>query len=235
MKNWLIRCALYLYPRAWRERYHEELAATIEDMPNAGWGTAWDLGRGAIAMQIHRNGRNAMKMVMLFGLAGLLIAGVGSFAIRDQYHSMAAIKIAEGVGEETVHGGVQRALDRQQLQRLLDQHRLFPGDPNALDEFAKHVKVESPQRLRNGTSAIRVGFQYPDRIVALRVTMEITGSILREIAGSSLLDGASLPQQPVLPNRPVVAFIGMLGGALLGALWLLLRRFLRPATPPPAA
>jgi len=44
---------LRLYPRAWRERYGEELSALIETQSPLGLGTWLDLLRGALAAHLH--------------------------------------------------------------------------------------------------------------------------------------------------------------------------------------
>ena len=70
--DWVIR----LYPRAWRERYGDEFAATLEELPGHGrdWGTLLDVSKGAIAMQAQRNVVSVLKLATAASVAGLVIA-----------------------------------------------------------------------------------------------------------------------------------------------------------------
>lgn len=76
--NRLIR----LYPRAWRERYGEEFAALVRDLPDGRHrpGLIWDIGRGAL--DAHFRGRYGMRRyfadpALRRGLYdGLIVAGL---------------------------------------------------------------------------------------------------------------------------------------------------------------
>jgi len=61
----LMRLALRLYPRSWRQRYGAELEALIEDS-QPGWRGAIDIARGGVAMRL----RSAPAILLLGTLAG---------------------------------------------------------------------------------------------------------------------------------------------------------------------
>ena len=99
--------------------------------------------------------------------------------------------------------------------------------------------------------SFQISFEYPDRLKAQAVVRDmvskfIEGNFLAErrlghtpASGGltmEVLDGASLPDNPVAPNRPVIAAIGLVAGALLGTVLAWRRRLAahpQPARPEP--
>ena len=218
MKRRLLALAVHLYPRAWRDRYGVEFAATLEDMPAPGWAALWNVIQGGLAMQIHRHGRTVATAAVL----GALLAWAGSFAIRDVYSSRAALngKVSPGA----ILPATERVLASPRFRALVNKFGL-PGP-----QLEKHVSVSRVIPRRHGDVAFSVGFLATDPAVARAVTRELTQAIIDESGGQlSVLDSASLPEMPLYPNRKVIAFIGLLAGTLLGGLWVLLRS--KPAQP----
>jgi signal peptidase I len=71
----LARIAILLYPRAWRDRYGEELAALVEDS-GRGWLDVIDVTKGGIVMQL-RNGRTLAAIGAALAAATVVVI-VGS-------------------------------------------------------------------------------------------------------------------------------------------------------------
>lgn len=82
-KHWL----LYLYPRAWRERYAEEYLALLEACPFSLW-TIWDVCLGAIDAHLHldtltgrmfplMNKLRTSAVIVFCAYIGFVVAGLG--------------------------------------------------------------------------------------------------------------------------------------------------------------
>ena len=76
MRNLLI----YLYPRAWRKRYAEELEALIQDAP-ASWQNDIDLFTGAIKMRLRWN--VGLPLITALVIAGTLAGLAASYMIAQ--------------------------------------------------------------------------------------------------------------------------------------------------------
>jgi LPS O-antigen subunit length determinant protein (WzzB/FepE family) len=50
------------------------------------------------------------------------------------------------------------------------------------------------------------------------------GEELDALVEVEVLDRPSLPRRPIFPNRPMIVTVGLLGGAVLGLLAVLVRR-----------
>ncbi|MBM3797139.1 MAG: hypothetical protein FJW31_24520 [Acidobacteria bacterium] len=74
----LLSLAVYLYPLAWRDRYGDEFNATLEDMPAPRWAAVWNVIQGALTMQAKSNGAIVTRMMTVWGIAGTVLAGLGS-------------------------------------------------------------------------------------------------------------------------------------------------------------
>ena len=157
------------------------------------------------------------RMAAATGLAGALLAGAGSLAIDNVYHSRAALTGAEVTPESIL----------QTTERVLAKRGITSADAK------KQVRVSSPVKRRNGEYAFSVAFAAADRRVAREVTSELAQAIIDESNGRiSMLDRASLPGTPTFPNREMIAFTGLLAGAVAGTLWAVFRR--RPPAAAPA-
>lgn len=229
----LLSLAMRLYPRAWRDRYAVEFEATLDDMPHPGWTTLRDIVKGAIAMQLQLNGKSAMKGAAAFGLAGMLAAGALSFAIPNRYLSSAAVE-AVGAEPQAVAAAVTNSISKERVQALMDKHKLFPGEQpvSALGHLKRNIRVSPVMTTKRGRNWFRVEFVHGDPVTAQTIATELTDTILQEHARAAtsgkltLLDSASRPRtdQPIYPNRFMVAFTGLLAGTLIGAVWALAAR-----------
>ncbi len=186
-------------------------------------------------MQVHQNGPGVLKLVALFGLAGLVIGAGVSLAIADRYVSIAVVE-ATAVEPKVVADEVVRTMAPERLQALVDKHRLYPQERGSQVEpaelLARRVHVTSSKEFGARRRAFRVEFVHDDPKTAQDVVEEVTESILAEQSGASagsgkmlsILDSASFDRDPIYPNRPVIGFIGVLIGATSGAVWAILRR-----------
>jgi len=68
-----------------------------------------------------------------------------------------------------------------------------------------------------------ISCDYPDKLKAQAVVRELVSSFAGEKI-LEILDRPSLPQRPIFPNRPMIVTAGLLGGAVLGLLAVLVRR-----------
>jgi hypothetical protein len=226
----LLRWALRWYPRDWRGRYGEEFAALLDELPGAGWATVWDVWKGAIDMQLHRNGRPALRLVMWFGLAGLVAAAAISMTVPDRYVAPAVLEVNAGVDEKQLSEDVRKALAPERLSALIVQHALYKEDRESLRTLRKNITVSGVQPFEGGRRrAIRIVFHGDDPRVVQSVTNALAASVT---AGGrlSVLDSAPSPEA-YYPNRPVFAFTGLLAGAILGAAWAAWRHHRRSSIP----
>ncbi len=217
MKRRLLTLAVYLYPRAWRNRYAAEFTATLEDMPAPGWAAVSNVIQGALVMQIHRNGRAIATAAVL----GALLAWAGSFAIRDVYRSEALI-----TGQPAAfQSAVPPVLAKKRLQALIEKHGLYHSEresrpiEDVIQTMLQNISISAPMHRKSGDDAFGVAFRYPDARAANRVVVDLSQALLAEQPQLVLLHEASRSQQALYPNRKVIAFIGLLAGALFGALW----------------
>ncbi len=223
-----------LYPSAWRERYGDEFLATVEDMPAPGWATVWDAAKGAIAMQLHQNGRTFFRRAAIFGLAGFLLAGLVSLQIPDEFHAAATLG-AGNTDAESIRQAARRALSRGQLLELVDKHGLYASERARLPlediygTMRNNIKVSALRGQDPSKRFFQLGFTYENGPLAQRVTNDLVAALLQENHAANgrvsltVLDAPPNPS-PIYPNRPVFALTGLLGGALLGAAWTLFRR-----------
>jgi uncharacterized protein involved in exopolysaccharide biosynthesis len=68
-----------------------------------------------------------------------------------------------------------------------------------------------------------ISCEYPDKLKAQAVVCELVSSFATEKI-LEVLDLPSLPQRPIFPNRPMIVTMGLLGGAVLGLLAVLVWR-----------
>jgi len=131
MKN-TARFLARLYPAGWRARYGEELEALLEDS-SAGFGSSFDLLKGAVKMQLSLP--SFPKLALFLSFAGIL-AGFGvSFLVTPTYVSEAVMEYevspagstANGIGSalrEHVMASQNEVLSRTSLKFLIEDPRL---------------------------------------------------------------------------------------------------------------
>jgi uncharacterized protein involved in exopolysaccharide biosynthesis len=252
----LIRWTARLYPARWRARYGEELDALVEDIQPQ-WQDLFNVLLGALRMQMTT--WNYLKIVAAVALAGALVAGVFAFRTPERYVSTAVMRIAPAGQADTDSQG---ALDRVvQLQRqILSRRRLaeiitrpalnlYPEDRKKmpLEDVVenmrnKALRIQSMQTQGGGALALRISFEYPDKMKAQAVVRELLKMFLEQNNATwknqgpsavkilEILDPPSLPQQPLSPDRPMIVTAGLLGGAVLGLLAVLVWRGRRSST-----
>ena len=201
----LIHWVAGLYPAAWRERYGGELDALVEDIQPR-WEDLFNVLLGALRMQMTM--RNSLKVVAAAALAGALVAGMLAFRTQERYVSTAVMRIAPAGQADS---DPQRTLDR--LQQKANQ--LLSRD--------KALRIRLVQAQGGRGPAFVISCEYPDKLKAQTVVRELVSSFAAETI-LEILDRPSLPQRPIFRNRPMIVAVGLLGGALLGLLAVLVRR-----------
>ena len=201
----LIRWTTRLYPAPWRDRYGAELDALVEDIQPQ-WKDLFNVLLGALRMQM--TPWNSMKLVSAVALAGALAAGVFAFRIPERYVSTAVMRIAPAGQADS---DPQRTLDR--LQQKANQ--LLSRD--------KALRIRLVQAQGGRGPAFVISCEYPDKLKAQAVVSELVSSFATEKI-LEVVDLPSLPQRPVFPNRPMIVAAGLLGGAVLGLLAVLVWR-----------
>ena len=206
--------AARLYPLAWRERYGEEFAAMIEDLPEgrARWTTVGDIVRGALFMRVRRG---VMGMAVMGGLVGLAMAAVVSMAIPDRYVTESLVRVESGVGDEALAAMVKRSLEPEKLERLAAKYRLYGGEEGAV-RLQKDLRVAYVKPRADGSRAIRIGFAHGTPEVARQVASELTAALLQAETGLQLLDSPALPTSPAFPNRLNILIFGCAMGLVAG-------------------
>ena len=219
----LLLWAARLYPRAWRERYGEEFAAMIEDLPagRARWTTVGDILRGALFMRVRRG---VMGMAVMGGLAGLLIAvGIG-LAIPDRYVTGALVRVGADVGDEALTAVVERTLEREELERVAGKYGMYGRRADVAERMQEDVYVSWMHPGKDGSRGLRIGFRHSVPETARRVAGELTAAMIRGQAGLTLVDAPALPRSPYGPNRTTIALLGMGAGTMAGLVAGYLRR-----------
>jgi hypothetical protein len=138
-----------------------------------------------------------------------------------------------------------KVLSRGALAGIIGAEKLYPGEKTAKDRVARMQRdvTISPVQGRDGRPlALVMRFRYPDagkaqqvvwKLVALMMEDNITGAGVGQGSGGiaalldarhlgsqmEVLDPASLPQAPLLPNRRAMIAVGLGAGLLIGALF----------------
>jgi hypothetical protein len=144
------------------------------------------------------------------------------------------------------------ALSRDSLMAIMDKFDLYPKEraskpaEEVLDTMARAIRI----RRLGQSQAFSVSFLYPESaraqlVVAALISRiadqniraerarwrnahesEAVGNVIDRKLGAVLevLDGASLPEHPIAPNRAIVTALGLLAGWILGAITLSVRQ-----------
>lgn len=234
----MTRWAARLYPRWWRERYGEEFAALLDDT-NPGTRGAFDILKGALAMQMTTlSAKRAFCLTVLSGLLPGLLAGlVVAFTLTPQYSSKAALEI---LGTETnlealtpVKATAQQIFGRGTLIRLIQDLNLYPNLrqkktlEDLLETMRRDIRVSF---LRASKPIFQVEFRYPDSAIAQRTVSALTAEF--EKFGFNVTSPASRSYNPIFPNRLNFSMMGLAIGTAFGfvaALTVHLRRRVKHA------
>lgn len=241
-----IKLAAQLYPRGWRARYGEEFDALLEDV-GAGPREFVDVMRGAVKMQLTRGSdwKIVAAMAVAGAIAAAAVsfrvperyvsaAVVRVTPPRDAQHGV-AVDTGPVLQEVLSRGSLSELIQRPSLN-------LYPEDRHRIpmEEVIERMRNRDIQVQWSGTD-MRISFAYPVRAKAQAVTRALMTrfteqervmsrfrtEMWRRIwpqsavppAGTvEVLDPASLPAQPIGPNRLAFLAAGLCAGLILGLL-----------------
>jgi hypothetical protein len=238
-----------LYPAGWRERYAAELDALIEDIKPK-WQDLFNVLLGALRMQMKTS--NYLRIGAAAGLVGGLLAGVIAFRTHEGYISQAVIRITP-VGQANIDRQALDRFIRQMKQEILSRRslgemitrpalNLYPEDrermplEDVVENMRRAVSIKLVEVPSERGAAFEFSYLYPDKFKAQSVANELTARLIEQNltiqenqAASApmifrLLEPPSLPKRPVGPNRTTIVTEGLLGGAVLGLLAVLVRQ-----------
>jgi hypothetical protein len=192
MRRW-IHLAAALYPRSWRAEYGEEFDALLDEM-RPSWRVLRNVFGGAIAMQLTK-GMTWWKLAA----AGAVVAAGLSFTLPVNYVSTATIRVTpqqDPIRPATPQQLEERAgdhlvsletdiLSRRSLAEIIQQpsldlyreeRRRMPLE-DIVEEMRNdiHIEASSPE-------AVRISFQYPDRVKAQATLYELVHRFTQENA-----------------------------------------------------
>jgi hypothetical protein len=231
----VLRFLIYLYPAWWRRRYGLELEALLEDSGSR-WRDVWDLFRGAIAMRMQMSRWSFVRIVIVCGIAGLVLAGVGalSMPIPYRYRSTATFKI-EPVDTDALNRVVHAAFTPQALSDIIRQEHLYGEAPiDASIERLRRAILIKP----TGSNLGQVSFVYENPVQAQRVTQDLIGRIVSANVTPGINPNGMLIEFAAPPGLPKRQFegkrlslvgLGLPTGMLFGVVLALILRRRRPA------
>ncbi len=210
----VLRFLVLLYPRSWRARYGCEFEALLEDA-GLRWRDLGDVVLSALAVQMRTWGVG--KIVAALGLAGALAGVAGSFALPEQFVSEAVLHSEHADRTDPIGSAAfSHALQRQSLEEVIRQEDLYarelsqkPMEDVFLD-MRQAIRISSP-----ASGMINIAFNYDDRYKAQRALADLVNLVRRELPDAEIRGEASLPQNPVKPNRMMVAGYGLGVGLLV--------------------
>ena len=215
--------------------------------------------RGAARAAKDKTAWNSLKVVAAVALAGALAAGVFAFRTPDRYVSTAVMRLipagqAIGDGQRALDRLVelqQKVLSRESLGEIITQpafdlyredRKRMPLEDVVENMRNKALRFQLMQTQGGSVPAFSISCEYPDNLKAQAVARELAYRFYRQniaiqrAQGPSaqenleVIDPASLPGRPFYPNRPVAVGVGLLGGAVLGLLAVLVWRVSRSST-----
>jgi uncharacterized protein involved in exopolysaccharide biosynthesis len=239
----LIRWAARLYPALWRERYGGELDALIAEIQPE-WQDLSNVLLGALRMQMMTG--SSLKIVAAVGLAGGLLGGVFALRAPDRYVSTGVVRFTPAGHADSDRQWAldrfmqmeQEILSRKSLGEMITQPALdlYQEDrkrmplANVVGNMRRALSIKPAQSSRGRVTAFVISCEYPDRFKAQSVVRELVVEFIEQnvttqrnqtpaaAATLQVLDPASLPERPCWPNRPMMISVGLLGGAVLGLL-----------------
>jgi capsular polysaccharide biosynthesis protein len=140
--------------------------------------------------------------------------------------------------------GGQSWLSRRSLGELMTQPALdlYPEDrkrmplEDVVENLRKALRINLLEGPTRRATTFEISCMYPDRFKAQSVVRVVVTKFVEQIDTTQrnqappaavtlqLLDPANLPKQPIFPNRLVMVAVGLVGGAVLGLLAVLVRR-----------
>jgi hypothetical protein len=199
--KWALRVSLRLYPRQWRRRYGDELAALLEDT-TPGWASLFDLVRGACIMQIRRV--PAIPIV-----ATLIGASIGTAVwlnapVMFASSALVRVQLPGSALEQPESDGAR--LFRARLARLV------PSD-TARRATAITLVEPGPE-----STVVRVSYIGSDATRVRDFVSEVANAVIAPEGlspGGSILGAATLPTEPEVTSAAPIG-IGAGAGLVLG-------------------
>jgi len=171
-----IRWLIWLYPPAWRVRYHAELEALVEDAESGG-ADAFDVLKAAVKMRVLQSWSFAQLAVVL-GVAGVLVVAATLATAQPTWVSQAELKMssakaAAGVNEELLarlQGLQQEILSRTHLSGVIQSLDLYPEERKSqpLEDVIEQMRGDLNLDVVATESGpgLKISYRYPDRLKA---------------------------------------------------------------------
>lgn len=188
-----------------------------------GMGMGLGLLTGLVIAATLRVRRRTVAITAACGLAGLAIAFGISLAIPNRYISTAVLRIPDAASFE------REVLSREELARVIDTHHLYfdQRESKSLDQLIAAMRDRDLRVQRidppGSVPAVEISFAYPDRFAAQSVMLDLLRQY-REPMRIDVLDGPSLPESPMYPNRYVITILGLALGMVSGGILARARR-----------
>jgi hypothetical protein len=242
------RWVLWLYPRAWRERYRLELEALMEDA-EPGRGDTFDLFKEAIRMRLLESW-SFVQLAVVLGLIGALTAAVVAVKTPSKFLSVSEMQLSSPVASTNELSALFIQLENEMLSRtnlagVIRDPRLdlYAKDRRSqpLEDVIERMRGNDIRiqmiRLPKSGIGVKISFLYSDKfkaqqtVQALISHLEDSNAIRQRVASGTIsgmsmdvLDPPSLPQHPAWPNRYRIVWTGLVVGVLLaGGTKLLIR------------
>jgi uncharacterized protein involved in exopolysaccharide biosynthesis len=144
--KWLLRFAVRLYPRAWRDRYGEEFVALINDL-SPRWRHVINIVVGALIMQISRLALVPVALAMAGAVAGAAV----SLAMPPVYASSSWV-LVQGDSGPRIRTAIDTVLQHTEFDKkaIAVTLRGEPGrDPVLLQVSASADSAQAAQQATN--------------------------------------------------------------------------------------
>jgi uncharacterized protein involved in exopolysaccharide biosynthesis len=190
-----------------------------------GAGLVLGLACGAIWWITRRKGRRSIMRIGGFAGAGMALGLAVAFLIPNEYVSTAVLRTADG---SRLPSTMAEVMSEDSLAAIIRRDHLYSRDLSRSsmhdvvrkmrDEYIRLQTVQVRPRFKG--AAFTISFRYSDRVVAQTVTRDLVTRFLtitgEPLSATDVIDSASLPQEPIYPNRLSMAVLGTVAGILLG-------------------
>jgi LPS O-antigen subunit length determinant protein (WzzB/FepE family) len=153
------------------------------------------------------NGLKVWKLATALGIACAVLAAAVSYAIPDRFSSSAVLADV-GADQPRVRAMIGMVTSSDSIHAIGSELGLYPNDARADRKVSEHLHV---QQLGNGR-AILIQFDYPDRLIAQRVTQNVVARLIKQDWNFEILDPVSSPPNPISPNRATITGMGLFVG-----------------------
>jgi LPS O-antigen subunit length determinant protein (WzzB/FepE family) len=190
-----------------------------------GAGLVLGLACGAIWWITRRKGRRSIMRIGGFAGAGMALGLAVAFLIPNEYVSTAVLRTADG---SRLPSTMAEVMSEDSLAAIIRRDHLYSRDLSRSsmhdvvrkmrDEYIRLQTVQVRPRFKG--AAFTISFRYSDRVVAQTVTRDLVTRFITitgaPLSATDVIDSASLPQEPIYPNRLSMAVLGTVAGILLG-------------------